>query len=200
MEFKKEVKVTSVEEAMKELNHELDYRKTPAIKNFNNGTLWQSCYDDLHIKAQKLVDAIENTDVIKTCPNCKWNYFSLLTDPTKFCSPDCEAESEGVKVPCVGANCGGCNCEKEKHKSLWKDVMKFKLNDLKHYLLKRKSGEIIIFSNDHSGLEYLAKFDEDKLEFSEFCSMNDIIEAFENLQASHEQLQRDVEEIKRKIK
>ena len=200
---KDEVKVTSVEEAVKELIHELDYRKTPAIKNFNNGTLWQSCYDDLHIKAQKLVDAIENTDVIKTCPNCKLNYFSLLTDPTKFCSPDCEAESEGVKVPCVGANCEGCNCKKEKHKSLWKDVSEEPNSP--QVITDGENFRTLCFFNN--GQFEVAGSHVPKTEINgsvtikrkyvanvkKYLELTDFVNAFE-------QLQRDVEDIKRKIK
>ena len=51
--------INKVERALEELNNELEFRKTPALKIFNNGELWQSCYDDLHIKAQKLIDALE---------------------------------------------------------------------------------------------------------------------------------------------
>lgn len=184
-----EVKVNGVEEALKELN----------TKYFDK----EAALDDIKEAAQNLINAIENTDVIKTCPNCKWNYFSLLTDPTKFCSPDCEAESEGVKVPCVGANCEGCNCKKEKHKSLWKDVSEEPNSP--QVITDGENFRTLCFFNN--GQFEVAGSHVPKTEINgsvtikrkyvanvkKYLELTDFVNAFE-------QLQRDVEDIKRKIK
>lgn len=80
------------------------------------------------------------------------------------------------------------SAKKQQPKSIWKDINEFTMNDLNHYILRRKTGEVTILT-DFNEIYFLLKDTAKKEKLSSFASITDLINAFE-------QMQKDIKELK----